>query len=142
MSAHEGEGERAAQLAAVLRPLGQGPLTRDQAAAAANLLGVHWTTVYRLRRRFLADPVMSSMSGRSRGPKSGDRRLEVAVDHVINDVIRDWLPKQRQLAHPSTDLVLEVRRRCALAQLALPSRNTVARRWANNEKSTHLSARR
>jgi hypothetical protein len=54
MSADEGEGERAAQLAAVLRPLGQGPLTRDQAVAAANVLGVHWSTVYRLRRRFLA----------------------------------------------------------------------------------------
>jgi putative transposase len=68
------------------------------------------------------------------GYKTGDHRLGAAVDHVINDVIRDWLPKQRQLAHPSTDLVLEVRRRCALAGLALSSRNTVARRWTEQQE--------
>src|ERR1700687_5069637 len=115
MAAGEGDGKRAAQVAAVLRPLGHGPLSRAQAVVAGNLLGVHWTTVYRLRHRFLSDPVTSAISPRSPGPKTGDHRLGAAVDHVINDVIRDWLPKQRQLAHPSTDLVLEVRRRCALA---------------------------
>jgi len=108
--------------------------SRAQAVVAGNLLGVHWTTVYRLRRRFLSDPVTSAISLRSPGPKTGDHRLGAAVDHVINDVIRDWLPKQRQLAHPSTALVLEVRRRCALAGLALPSRNTVARRWAEQQE--------
>jgi putative transposase len=52
MAAGEGDGKRAGQVAAVLRPLGHGPLSRAQAVVAGNLLGVHWTTVYRLRRRF------------------------------------------------------------------------------------------
>jgi transcriptional regulator of acetoin/glycerol metabolism len=85
MAAGEGEGKRAAKVAAVLRPLGQGPLTRDQAVAAGNLLGIHWTTVYRLRRRFLADPVTSAMSASSRGPKPGGRKLEAAIDADLLD---------------------------------------------------------
>jgi hypothetical protein len=47
--------DRASTIAKVLRPLGKRPLSREQAARAAQLLWVHWTTVYRLRARFLAD---------------------------------------------------------------------------------------
>jgi putative transposase len=50
MATGEGGGKRAAQVAAVLRPIGRGPLSRAQAMLAGRLLGVHWTTVYRLRR--------------------------------------------------------------------------------------------
>jgi hypothetical protein len=53
MATGEGGGKRAAQVAAVLRPIGRGPLSRAQAMLAGRLLGVHWTTVYRLRRRFV-----------------------------------------------------------------------------------------
>ena len=118
------------KVASVLRPLGRGPLSREQAAVAGQLLGVHWTTVYRLRRRFLADPVASSVAPYRRGPSPGGGRLGDDVDKVIDEVVHVWLPKQRQLAHPATDLVLEVRRRCALAGLQLPSRTTIGRRWA------------
>ena len=34
------------------------------------------------------------------------------------------------MAHPATDLVLEVKSRCSLAGLQLPSRTTIGRRWA------------
>jgi hypothetical protein len=40
MTAGDGEGKRAAQVASVLRPLGQGQLTRNQAVAAGNLYKV------------------------------------------------------------------------------------------------------
>ncbi|WP_244179579.1 Mu transposase C-terminal domain-containing protein [Paraburkholderia aspalathi] len=60
------------------------------------------------------------------------------VDKVIDEVVHVWLPKQRQLAHPATDLVLEVRRRCALAGLQLPSRTTIGRRWAKHRESDAL----
>ena len=41
MAAGEGDSKRAAKVAAVLRPLGQGPLPREQAVVAGNLLGIH-----------------------------------------------------------------------------------------------------
>ena len=72
--------ERAANTARVLRPLGTKPMSREQATRAAQLLGLHWASVYRLRRRFLADPVASSLSPRSRGPKVGNRRLDDGVE--------------------------------------------------------------
>lgn len=71
MTVADDTGSRAAKVAAVLRPLGRGPLTRVQAVAAGYLLGVHWTTVYRLRRRFLADPVASAVAPLPRGTPPG-----------------------------------------------------------------------
>lgn len=50
---------RELKIAEILRPLGTGPLSRQMAMRAAQLLNVHWTSVYRLRRRFLAHPVAS-----------------------------------------------------------------------------------
>lgn len=47
--------------AQIFRPLGQAPLTRKQAALAGQLLGLHCSSVYRLRRRFLEDPVTASL---------------------------------------------------------------------------------
>jgi len=45
-----------------LRPLATSPMTMKQAEKAGCLLGIHWATVYRLRRRFLVDPVASRSS--------------------------------------------------------------------------------
>lgn len=129
---------RAAKVADILRPLGRGPLSKKLAVVAANLLGVHWTTVYRLRRKFLANPVASAVAPKRRGPSKGDRRLGRAVDTVIDEVVHVWLPTQRQLAHPATDLVLEVRRRCELAGLQPPSRTTIGRRWAQHREADAL----
>ena len=75
MAEHKGIVDRESVIARVLRPLGTKPLTQEQAKQAAKLLNVHWTTVYRLRRRFLADPVASAVRPRARGPKVGKRRL-------------------------------------------------------------------
>jgi putative transposase len=61
-----------------------------------------------------------------------------AVDTVIDEVVHVWLPTQRQLAHPATDLVLEVRRRCELAGLQPPSRTTIGRRWAQHREADAL----
>lgn len=69
-----------------------------QAKLAGRLVGVHWTTVYRLRRKFLSNPVVSSLNPRDRGPKMGSRPLDPLVDDVIEQVVQVWLPTQRQLA--------------------------------------------
>ena len=125
-----GSFEREGSIARVLRPLGRGALTLQQARHAAQLLGVHRSSIYRLRRRLLADSVASSLEAGKAGPRRGGRRLSTRVEVVIDEVLTDWLPRQRHLAHPLLDLVTEVRSRCTRAGLQLPSRNTVARRWS------------
>ena len=47
--------ERELSIARILRPLGTQPMSMEQAHRAAQLLEVHWTSVYRLRKRYL-DP--------------------------------------------------------------------------------------
>ncbi|MFM0116853.1 Mu transposase C-terminal domain-containing protein [Paraburkholderia nemoris] len=138
MTVSEETDIRAAKVADVLRPLGRRPLSKKLAVLAANLLGVHWTTVYRLRRKFLQNPVASAVAPKRRGPSKGDRRLGGAVDTVIDEVVHIWLPTQRQLAHPATDLMLEVRRKCELAGLQPPSRTTIGRRWAQHREADAL----
>ena len=124
--------EREIRIARVLRPLGSKPMSRTQAEMAGKLLGLHWTSVYRLRQRFLADPVASSVAQKARGPKPGGKRVNVRAEQIIGDVLQRWAPKQRELAHPLLDTWLEIRRRCLLAAVVAPGRNTVARRMAEH----------
>ncbi|MDR5749131.1 Mu transposase C-terminal domain-containing protein [Caballeronia sp. LZ029] len=138
MAKPENDAEREAAIARVLRPLGTGPLPLEQAKQAAKLLNLHWATVYRLRRRFLSDPVNSSMRPRERGPKRGKRQLGGRTEAIVDDVLNVWLPKQRQLAHPLSDLTLEIRRRCAESGARPPSRSTVARWWATHREAQAL----
>lgn len=120
--------EREIEIARVLRPLGRGALARAQAERAAQLLGVHWTTVYRLRVRFLRDPRTSSLVADAVGRKRDPHRLDPAVEAIVTEVVSQWLPKQRLLAHPILDTHMEVRQRCHALGLKPPARNTVERR--------------
>jgi putative transposase len=138
MAKPDNDVEREAAIARVLRPLGTGPLTLEQAKQAAKLLNIHWTTVYRLRRRFLSDPVASAVKPRERGPKCGRRQLGGRTEAIVDDVLSVWLPKQRQLAHPLADLTLEIRRRCTQIGARPPSRGTVARWWATHRGAQSL----
>lgn len=110
-------------------------MSRDLAVRAAQLLGVHWTTVYRLRSRFLANPVTSSVAPRPSGPKNGSRRIAADAEEVIADVLTRWLPKHKQLANPLADVHMEVRRICRNSGISAPSRNTVARRWDRHKEA-------
>ncbi|MGF6995472.1 hypothetical protein P3T25_003840 [Paraburkholderia sp. GAS32] len=87
MASSEEIEARAAKIASVLRPLGNGVLSREQAKRAAQLLNVHWATVYRLRRRFLANPVTSTLQPSPCGRIPGGR-LDAAVETVIDDVVQ------------------------------------------------------
>jgi putative transposase len=130
--------DRANTVARVLRPLGNGPLTKAQALKAAQLLDVHWTTVYRLRQRFLANPVTSAVKPRERGPKTGGHRLSERTEMIVDEVLMTWLPRQRLLAHPLTDLTFEIRSRCAAAGVTPPSRSSVLRRWVAHREAESL----
>ena len=129
------DGGRESKIGSVLRPLGNRALSAEQADRAAQLLGVSRATVYRLRQRFLANPVASSLKRLASGPKAGNRRLSWRVEAVIDDVLSHWLPRQRHIAHPQLDITKEVRRRCVRAGLEPPSRNTVARRWRRHQEA-------
>ena len=126
--------EREFTIARILRPLGSRPMSKSQAKRAAQLLGVHWTTVYRLRQRFLADPVASAVARRRRGPPPGEPRLDGRVEGIIDQVLSRWLPRHKQLAHPALDLTVEIHRRCRRSGLPSPSRSTVLRRWEQHRQ--------
>lgn len=132
MAKDDRPSEREIRIARVLRPLGTKPMSRSQAKVAGKLLGLHWASVYRLRRRFLGDPVASSVAPKDRGPKPGRKRIDARTEQIIADVLRRWVPKQRELAHPLLDTWMEIRRRCLNAALTAPGRNTVARRFAEH----------
>ena len=102
-------------------------MTHEQAKRAGQLLGVHWTTVYRLRKRFLPNPVSSSLVRKKPGSRAGTRALP--ADDVIDDVLSEWLPRQLELAHPTLDVQLEIEARCAALGLQAPSRSTIVRRF-------------
>lgn len=125
--------DRDTQIARVLRPLGTLPLTRDQASRAAQLLGVHWTTVYRLRARFLNNPVTSSLSPRPPGPRTGSRSLGHPAEQVIEQTLVTWLPRQKEIAHVQKDVFTEVRLRCHALGIDPPSRHTVRRRLIEHQ---------
>lgn len=139
MKGHDKPTEREGRMAGVLRSLGTGPLGLRQAEAAAKLLGVSWRTFYRLRKRFLADPVASSLTPHAPGPSSGARNLPPPAERVIDVVLTQWLPRQRHLAHPMRDVTMEVRRSCKRAGIEPVSRATVARRWKSLREQQALA---
>lgn len=125
----EGPTARDAQIAKLFRTLGNAPLSLSQAKTAAQLLGISRSSVYRLRRRYLANPVASSVRPKPPGPALGARLLPARAERIVDAVLTHWLPRQRSLAHPMRDVTMEVRRRCAHAGVKPVSRATVARRW-------------
>ena len=129
MAQRRDSDERTARIANVLRTLGDRGTTLQQAKTAAALLGVSWSTLYRLRRRFQRDPVTSSLNPNLPGPSVGARTLAADAERVIDHVLTQWLPRQRRLAHPVRDVTMEVRRSCKLAGIEPVSRATVTRRW-------------
>ncbi len=110
-------------------------MSMEQAKTAAQLLGVHWTTVYRLRKRYLLDPVTSSIAARPSGPKDGACRIEPGAESAIAVTLTKWLPRQKELAHPLNDITMEVRRLCRNERIEAPSRHTIARRWERHKEA-------
>jgi putative transposase len=117
------------KIASVLRALGNGPLTCEQALLAAQLLDVHWTHVYHLRRWFLASPVTTSLATHKTGRRAG-HRLNPGVEAIVQIALRQWMPQQNHLAHQLLDLCSEIGQRCTDEALPQPSRNTGVARWS------------
>lgn len=112
---------------AVIRPLAEAPdRTRAQVAEAAARIDCGVTYAYDLLARYLASPRLTSLLPRRRGRKQGRSMLVSEIDEIIRLAIENtYLTRQKPLI---SDLVDEVRRRCAAAGLPAPSRGAVERR--------------
>lgn len=100
--------------------------TRNDMLAAAAELGCGPTHAYALLRRYLADARLTSLLARRRGPERGISLLDREVDELIREVVDTvYLTRQRpRIIH----LVEEVRRRCIVEGLPIPSRKAITAR--------------
>lgn len=122
--------QEAERRAAVLRPLAALlACPREQARAAAVVLGVSERQVYRLLRKCRegGGTVTTLVSSGSDGGR-GKRRIEERRDALIRDAVAElYLTPQRLSAEK---IVVEVRRRARDQHLRPPSASTVRRRIA------------
>jgi putative transposase len=100
--------------------------TRIDVGTAATNLGYSRAQVYVLLSRYLADPRLTSLVPRRRGPTRGTSRFSNQIDALVEETIESvYLNKQRPRI---ADLVSEVRRRCHTAGVAAPSRKAITTR--------------
>jgi putative transposase len=89
-------------------------------------MGCGLTHAYALLRRYLADPRLTSLLPRSRGPARGSSKLDDAIEELIESLIESvYLTRQRPKI---TILVEEVKRQCASRGLVAPSRKAITAR--------------
>jgi putative transposase len=113
--------------------------TRKDVEAAAAELGCGVVHLYSLIGRFQADPRLTSLLPRRRGPAPGGSLLSAELDAVIDDAIQNvYLTRQQPRV---SDLVKEIRRRCNAAHLKPPGRKAVYARVLARPQS-ELVARR
>jgi putative transposase len=107
--------------------------TREDALLAATELSISLSQLYRLLRRYEADPRLTSLLPERRGRPVGRIGVTPEVDAVINAAIDDYyLTRQR----PSVSaLVIEIRRRCRALGFPAPGRKAVRLRLARRPAS-------
>jgi putative transposase len=123
----EAEWDEARQALPVIRQLAEAPSrSRADVLAAAAKIGCGPTTAYELLRRYRADPRLTSLLRRRRGPNMGGSRLSSELDALVQATINEvYLTRQKA---PVTHLVAEVRRRCKAMGLQAPGRKAVTAR--------------
>jgi len=100
--------------------------TRSHVVAAATELGCSCSFIYKQLARFAADPRLTSLLARPRGPVRGGSRLSNEINQLIDETIESvYLTRQRPRL---IDLVTEIRRRCRAEGLEAPSRKAVTAR--------------
>jgi putative transposase len=100
--------------------------TRAEVAAAAAAMGRGVTQAYTLLRRYEADPKLTSLLPRQKGPARGYTKLSPSLERLIEEAIEGvFLTRQRIRL---SDLVMEIRRRCHERGIRKPSRKAIAAR--------------
>ncbi len=117
--------ERVEQIDALVRPTLEQEFGKIQAQEIAKMLRVHWTTVYRYRRRLLDQEIASAVVGRSAGFPSGSTRLSAAQKSIVDQVIERLSRRTKKLR--VVDVCDEVARRCRTDGVLMPSRSSIDR---------------
>jgi putative transposase len=113
--------------------------TRAEVVAAAAELGYCAAHVYRLVSRYTADPRLTSLLPRRRGPSRGGSRLPREMDTLIDEVIETlYLTRQKPRI---SDLVMEIRRRCHTLGVAAPGRKAIRARVSLKPRKEVLARR-
>jgi len=132
--------DRALRYLSVVRRLSESSTrTRAEVAAAAAELGCGVIHLYALLGRYQADPRLTSLLPRRRGPVPGGSLLSGEVNAVIDDAIRAiYLTRQKPRI---SDLLTEIRRRCHALQLKPPGRWAVTARLLAKPQSEVVARR-
>lgn len=119
--------EEARRRLPIVRQLADDPSrTRAQVAEAAAALGLGVTQTYELLQRYEADPRLTSLLPRHRGPVRGYSRLSSEIEALIEEIVENvYLTRQRPKL---MDLVTEIRRRCRALGLTPPGRKAITTR--------------
>ena len=123
----DAEWEAARRWVSVLRNLANNPRrTRADMAAAAAQMACGVTQAYKRLRRYEADPTLTSLIPRKRGPAFGYLKLPSNLEALIENAIESaFLTRQKIRV---SDLVMEVRRRCHERGIGAPSRKAISAR--------------
>ncbi len=107
----EAQWEEARRCMSVIQPLANNPARgQEEIDNAVRELGFSRAQVYILLRRYLADPRLTSLLPRRRGPDRGFSKLTIEVEKLVDETIDAvYLAQQRPRV---SDLVMEIRRRC------------------------------
>lgn len=113
--------------------------TRAEVEAVAKQLGRGVTQTYALLRRYEADPRLTSLLPKRKGPENGYSRLPGIVVALIDEAIdSEFLTRQRIRL---SDLVVETRRRCHERGVKLPGRKAIATRLKARNPALVMSRR-
>lgn len=100
--------------------------TRVDVKAAGTSLGYGPTRMYRLLRRYLANPRLTSLLPQPPGRKRGVSQCAAEIDSLINEVVDAvYLTRQRPRI---SDIEVELRKRCREVGLRVPSRKAITAR--------------
>ena len=132
--------EEARRVLPVIRGLADNPTrTRADVKAAGAVLGYGTTRVYRLLRRYLADPRLTSLLPQPPGRKRGVSQCSAEVESLINEVVEAvYLTRQRPRI---SDIEIELRKRCREVGLKPPSRKAITAR-VRSKPRYEVTARR
>ncbi|MBL8524812.1 MAG: DDE-type integrase/transposase/recombinase [Betaproteobacteria bacterium] len=137
------EWEIAETRRAHIEPLIGGPSHHYQALAQkiAGEAGVSRATVYRWVADFRHTRLLSSLlPNQGRRGRKGEKRLADEVEAIIKDVLENFHEGDQK---PSTaKTIVEIHRRCNIAELAKPAINTIRARIAQRDGRTSLKKRK
>ncbi len=125
---------------AVIRTLAQrAQRTRADVVAAASQLGLSAAQLYRLLRRYAADPRLTTLVPQPCGGVRGRSRIRCDIEALVGEVIEAiYLTQQRPKI---MDLVTEIRRRCHALGMTPPSRKAITARVRSRPRKEVVARR-